>query len=43
MNRLNLDFSLQSNEERIKQYFKVDYKITNKRFLALVVREMERR
>lgn len=35
--------SIESNEERIKQYFKVDYKITNKRFLSLVVREMERR
>lgn len=30
-------------EENIKRYFKVDYEITNRRFLALLAREMERK
>lgn len=29
-------------EKNIKQYFKVDYEITNRRFIALLAREMER-
>lgn len=31
------------NKDRIKTYFKIDYKITNKRLLALLVREIERK
>lgn len=31
------------NRDRIKSYFKIDYRITNKRFLALLVRELERK
>lgn len=30
------------NEDKIKQFFNVDYDITNRRFLALLIREMER-
>lgn len=34
--------SVECAEENIKQYFKVDYEITNRRFLALLAREVER-
>lgn len=30
-------------ERNVKQYFNVDYDITNRRFLALLAREMERK
>lgn len=33
---------IDKNEDRIKQFFNVDYDITNRRFLALLTREMER-
>lgn len=31
------------NRDRIKDYFKINYKITNTRFLALLIREIERK
>lgn len=33
---------IDKNEDKIKQFFNVDYDITNRRFLALLAREMER-
>lgn len=33
---------MDKNEDKIKQYFNVDYDITNRRLLALLTREMER-
>ena len=34
---------ISSNEEEIKKFFNVNYDITNKRFIALLNREVERR
>ena len=34
--------SCENNKETIKNYFKVDYEITNRRLIALIAREMER-
>ena len=33
----------EKNEEEIKKFFNVNYDITNKRFIALLNREVERR
>lgn len=37
-----LRYAHTENRDRIKNYFKIDYKITNTRLLALLVREIER-
>ena len=33
----------ETSRDKIKTYFKVEYEITNRRFLALLIREIERK
>lgn len=38
-----LRYAHMENRDRIKTYFTIGYRITNKRFLALLIRELERK